>query len=176
MAPLLASSAGFGEKDVLTINNDDVRDIIFSSLKTVEEQNNKYTFGLAILTRLINIYAQKNTRTPGNAKKNYATAAKEYIDYYFSEKISINSIAESLHIARNYLYSLFKKQYGISPEEYLTNKRYELACMLLAESDNSCEEIAGLCGFATYSAFHRIFIRKSGMSASRYRSVYRGKE
>ncbi len=174
MAPSLAENAGFAEKDVLEINNDYVQEIIFDSLRIIEEQNNKYTFGLSVLTRLIDIYAQKTSRSVvKRQQKNYAVAAKEYIDYYFSENITVDSIADRLHIARSYLYILFRAQYGIGPETYLTNKRYELACMLLTESDNSCGEIARLCGFNTYSAFHRIFKIKSGMSANRYRSERR---
>ena len=99
--------------------------------------------------------------------------AKDYIDFNYSDKMTVEKVASMLAVSRNHLYRMFKAEVGMSPMEYLTSRRIRFAAKLLEETDRSAAEISDVVGFDTYSAFYRAFKLAYGMSANQYRSRMR---
>lgn len=168
----LLEMAGFRrDRRVLTVNNKEIPDIIYRAVEQLYESRSPYLLGLSTLTQLLHLYSQQKTLSDGieHKQNRYAAKAKDYIDFNFSAKISLDSIAASLAICRNHLYRTFKAEYGISPNAYLVQKRLNFATKLLKESLLSTEHIAELSGFSAYSAFYRLFKLHFDCSPNEYR-------
>ena len=124
---------------------------------------------------LINVYAQEVTQVDPSVSKTVSlvSRAKDYIDFNYSDKMTVEKVASMLAVSRNHLYRMFKAEVGMSPMEYLTSRRIRFAAKLLEETDRSAAEISDVVGFDTYSAFYRAFKLAYGMSANQYRSRMR---
>ena len=69
---------------------------------------------------------EKDSMLPSIAQK-----VASYIEKSYYSTITISDIAKDFHISRNYLYALFKQEYGVSPQDYLISYRIEMAKKLL---------------------------------------------
>lgn len=82
----------------------------------------------------------------------------KYVNDNLDEISTANALIEKFHISESYLHKLFKKYLKITPKEYLVLKKMSLAKRLLSEGV-LLSEIATQCGFSSYTAFYRTFIK-----------------
>ena len=94
-----------------------------------------------------------------------------YIEKNYYNPIKIDTLAQNLHMSRNHLYSLFKQEYLVSPQEFLISYRIEKAKKLLVNKQihTSIKEIALSVGFENPLYFSRLFHKRTGMSPSEFR-------
>lgn len=85
------------------------------------------------------------------------------------EQISIDELAKSVGISKEYLQKLFKQYEGIPITEYIIDKKLEAACNMLLFSDRKISEIADQLHFGSVSHFSLAFKRKKGQSPREYR-------
>lgn len=97
------------------------------------------------------------------------TAVKRYIDLHFKETLTLEQLADEAHINKYYLSHAFKREYGISPINYMINRRIEESKYLLAETDLSLSQIAQLLGFSSLSYFSQVFRRTQSVTPMEYR-------
>ena len=100
------------------------------------------------------------------------TAAKEYMDNHFQEKITLKSLAQYTYLSPNFMRVKFQELMGISPHTYLEEIRMNHACRLLAESELSVADIASACGYESPSYLDSVFRRKKGMTPKQYRAEH----
>jgi len=96
-------------------------------------------------------------------------AVKRYIDLHFKESLTLDQLAEEAHMSKYYLSHAFKREYGVSPINYMTHKRIEESKYLLAETDLSLSQIAHLLGFSSLSYFSQVFRRTQSVTPLEYR-------
>lgn len=108
---------------------------------------------------------------PANSSTQYVLNAIKYIQFHFSQDISIDDIADSVGVSRSHLYRVFMSNVGQSPIDYLTDYRINEACQLLRTSQLSIAEIAVSVGFFDQFYFSRVFKKRKGMPPSRYLST-----
>ena len=96
-------------------------------------------------------------------------AVKRYIDLHFKETLTLEQLAEDAHMNKYYLSHAFKREYGISPINYMITKRIEESKYLLAETDLSMSQIAQLLGFSSLSYFSQVFRRTQATTPMEYR-------
>lgn len=65
------------------------------------------------------------TNTISGSQESYVHRAVEWIAKNYANRIQINQIASFMGLDRSYLYTLFKKQLGISPQTFLIQFRIE---------------------------------------------------
>lgn len=114
-----------------------------------------------------------------NMKKRPSDAfvqAAEYIDRNFTESISVQKLAESLHVSQGYLNQLFRNGMGVSPVKYIIMKRMEYACYLLRTTGLSCEKISETVGMYDNAYFYRIFRRVMGNDTCRVQKTGEGRK
>lgn len=95
--------------------------------------------------------------------------ALTYISTDLSADLSLNTLAEQLHVNASYLSSLFKKEMGISLTEYVTQNRIEYAKWLLVNTDLPMKTITVQCGFSDMNYFIRRFRKSTGVTPKVYR-------
>lgn len=100
--------------------------------------------------------------------------ADNILQNYSDPDYDLNAYLNSLPFSAEYLKKQFKKFIGLTPNQYLTDKRLENAASILAISNgnNNISETARLCGFSDPLYFSRIFKRKYGVAPRDYVSEY----
>ena len=101
--------------------------------------------------------------------------AVEYIEAHFpSGEISNETLAELLGISQVYLRRVFSENLGLTPRQYILQRRIREAQRLLVEKDLSITQIADCCGFASVYDFSRCFKNRVGVPPQIYRQTYLG--
>lgn len=93
-----------------------------------------------------------------------------FIQQHFEEKtLSLNVIAEAVHLTPSYVSSIFKKSCNVNITDYLTKIRLAKARKLLEKTDMRTYEISERVGYSNSQYFSVLFKRNNGMSPTEYR-------
>lgn len=94
--------------------------------------------------------------------------AKSHIDKRYSEDITIDRLAAIAGLSPKYFVDLFKKTYGVSAFDYLTQVRMNHAKQLMLRTELRMRNIAHKVGYEDEFYFSRKFKKTFGMSPSAY--------
>ncbi len=94
---------------------------------------------------------------------------RRYLEAHFAEPLTLESIAETVHISRYALCHHYKEVCGTTVMEQLRKIRIEKAKQLLRLSNAPIEEIGKNCGFESPSYFGKLFRQETGCSPREYR-------
>lgn len=100
------------------------------------------------------------------------SAAKQYIDTHYSEKIYLDDLAKSVFLNSTYLSSVFKKELGMSTTDYINLVRCKRARDLLKDSCLSLSAIAEKTGYADEKYFQHQFKKIIGITPTQFRRLY----
>lgn len=92
-----------------------------------------------------------------------------YISQNFSGELTLDEVANHVHLNPAYFSSLFKQSTGSSFKEYLNMVRIEESKRLLANTDYTIIDIAIAAGFEDQSYFSRVFKKYTGLTPRQYR-------
>ncbi len=98
---------------------------------------------------------------------------RRYIDNHFKENLSLDQLAQLAHLNKYYLSHAFRREFGVSPINYLISRRIEESRFLLRETDHTLSLIAQILGFSSLSYFSQCFRRVEGISPLEYRRRHR---
>lgn len=98
--------------------------------------------------------------------------AKRYIDSNYSEEITLDKLADVARLNKYYFAHTFTEIYGISPINYLIQKRIFISQELLTSTDMSLSEISQQCGFSSPSYFSQSFHKACGITPATYRKQF----
>ena len=113
------------------------------------------------------------TATQAFSGNRQCAAVRQYIDLHFKEPLTLEQLAEEAHMNKYYLSHAFKREYGISPINYMISRRIDESKYLLAETDLSMSQIAQLLGFSSLSYFSQVFRRIQASTPMEYRQSTR---
>ena len=99
---------------------------------------------------------------------NTVIATRNYIDNNFDKEIKLDFLAHVRFTSKFHLLRIFKKYYGITPNQYLIDKRIEKSKEQLAKGISVTETCFNV-GFESLSSFSALFKTKTGKSPSQYR-------
>lgn len=116
-------------------------------------------------------YGEKQTL---NKNKEVVEAVKQYVKEHMRENITLTEVADSVHLSKNYLCSIFKKEQNETFFSYLTKARMEKAKELLRTTDDKVYYIAEITGYTDYTYFSQVFKKYTGVTAGEYREIYSG--
>lgn len=106
-----------------------------------------------------------------NAMLPYIEKAVQYIQDNYSEKITIQDIADHVTIHPSYLSSLFRKSLNQSVNSYINFHRINVAKQLLKNGNTSITDIALQTGFYDAQHFLKTFKKNTGFTPSEYRNM-----
>ena len=97
----------------------------------------------------------------------------EYIDRHLNTNISNLDLCNIMCLNETYFSNVFTKQFGISPKQYILQKRIGSAARMLMETDKTVKEIAFEFGYDNEMYFNRIFHKITGSAPGKYRKNFR---
>ena len=150
-----------GRKDEMLISTH-----ISSAQKLSDEQISAY-FGT------LKIFADHIANDPSliSTNESIGRLIKKYVKDNITRKLTLSELAKNLHCSTVTLTEHFKKEFGITINEYITAKRMELSERLMLSSDKTLREIASLSGFADVEYFSRTFKKFHGSSPALWRKT-----
>lgn len=94
---------------------------------------------------------------------------QKYIRDNFSKNISLQSIADHIHVNSSYLSRLYKKETGESIVDAINKYRIDNAKKLLKDPGNKVFEVACAVGIEDPAYFTHVFSKYTGMSPKEYK-------
>ncbi|MCI8775687.1 MAG: helix-turn-helix transcriptional regulator [Lachnospiraceae bacterium] len=106
----------------------------------------------------------------------YTEQCRDYIEKHFHNKIYLEDIADAIGISQGHLSRIFRKDMGISVQDYIQKFRIERAANLLKYSEAGLAEISDYLCFHSQSHFGCVFKQYMNMTPRQYRDMYKQKE
>ena len=127
----------------------------------------------SLVTQILTARTDQKTKDI-NTNKDKINQIKNYLDDNFQKKITLDIITDEFFISKYHMSREFKKAYGITIANYIIAKRITYAKELLRFTDMQIAEIGRICGIEDNSYFNKVFRKYEGMTASKYRTKWRG--
>ena len=100
-------------------------------------------------------------------KKYVVEQILNYVEEHYSEKISLDQIAENMYLSPFYISKIFKAETGETPIHSLIEIRMEKARELLLEEPSlSIQEVSARVGYEDAYHFSKLFKKKFGVAPS----------
>ena len=97
-----------------------------------------------------------------------AVNTRKYLNTNFDKEINLDLLAHIQLTSKYHLIRVFKKYYGVTPRQYLIDKRIENAKVLL-KSGKTVTETCYSVGFDSINSFSNLFKAKTGMAPSKFK-------
>ena len=101
----------------------------------------------------------------------YIQKAINFIDMNYAT-IRVSDVVEYIGFTRSYFTTIFRKQTGVSPQEYLMQCRFKRGCSLLTDTDLPVQKIAEQIGYDDPLAFSKSFKKIYRISPTEYREEH----
>ncbi len=121
------------------------------------------------LMRSTGLPAPAETQTVSDNRQ--CVAVRRYIDNNYKYPLTLEQLAAEAHMNKYYLSHVFKREYGVSPINYMISRRIAESKHLLEETDLSASQIAQMLGFSSSSYFSQAFRRAENISPTDYRKT-----
>jgi AraC-like DNA-binding protein/ligand-binding sensor protein len=131
---------------------------------------------LAAVANLLSIFADhlaiisnQLAMQMANAESPIMAEAKQFIREHYSEELSLQQVASTVHMSSNYFCKQFRKATGLSFTGFVSRTRIEKAKSLLLNPNLRVSEIGYTVGFQSLNHFNRMFKKITGRSPTLYR-------
>ena len=136
---------------------------------------NDYTNALCMRALYDAIYrVQKESAKEYISKKTVALldpALKALESSFTQNSLRVSYLASLCGVSEVYFRKLFLNTFGMTPKEYIIQKRVEYAKSLLRVGEFTISEIASMCGYIDVCHFSREFSKHVGMSPGQYQTL-----
>jgi AraC-like DNA-binding protein len=109
---------------------------------------------LLILHRFYELIVSNSDSTAGDFR---IKKVIRHIAEHYAEKLSVEKMAQLAGLNTSYFGSLFKKETGMSVNQYVIKTRIKNAENFLVSGEYKVEEVAMICGFSDVNHFYRHF-------------------
>ena len=93
----------------------------------------------------------------------------EYLRNHLEKEITLDELAQLVHLNKNYLVRLFRQTYGQTPIKLLIDMRMERGCDLITNTDLPVSDIATACGYSSAAYFIAEYKKYFGVTPLRQR-------
>jgi two-component system, response regulator YesN len=102
----------------------------------------------------------------------YAQQAINYIDKHYAEVITLELLADKLHISPVHLSVVFKRETGMNYSKYLAGVRVEKSKVFLKQPNMNLSQVADAVGYDSPTYFGNLFRKYTGLRPSEYRRLH----
>jgi len=144
--------------------------ILYKMKKEMLDREPYYELKLDLLLKEIIIELER-LFSRNNIKDNSFKYVLSFIDQNFTHDVNLNTLAEISGYSYHRFRHLFKEKTGLSPNNYIINKRIDYAEELLENTDLTMSDISHECGFYDSCQFSNLYKRYRGTTPTEYRHL-----
>jgi AraC-like DNA-binding protein len=104
----------------------------------------------------------------------YAEKVMQWVESHYQEQFNLSRLADHLFVSPSHISRLFHKETGATISDYVTARRLREACLLLAATELSVQEIARRIGLTSGPYFGRLFKKQFDATPLQYRNRMNG--
>ncbi len=104
-----------------------------------------------------------------DGNRSYMVAIKNHIDEHYRHELPLSYYADACRMTVGHFIKRFKTEYGVTPHQYVLDKRFEWVLQYLKDENCSIERVAHDAGFSDPQYFARLFKKRLGMTPTAYR-------
>lgn len=155
-------------------NNEEIAYLINKVIRICSERTKEKDVlaDLTLKELLVRIMQTQNLKTISddgyNLNQNPLAFVLNYIKSNLNEKISINSLSDKACMSKATFYRLFKRELGISPNDFILTEKINKAKLLLAQPGAKVASISYELGFSDANYFIRAFKKNVGITPGAY--------
>lgn len=155
-------------------NNEEIAYLINKVIRICSEKSTEKDVlaDLTLKELLVRIMQTQNLMSTQAESNNHNPLAYVigYIKANLNEKISINSLSDKACMSKATFYRLFKRELGISPNDYILAEKMNRAKQLLAKPGAKISAISYELGFSDSNYFIRAFKKLVGTTPGSYQT------
>ncbi len=172
----------FGKKDIMLDNipqngvihlkKDDELYKLFFELLNVKQTENKDIITVGLINLCFGKVLDKVKLKPRLKTEN--SILENIINYCtlnFNTNLSLDELADSMHLSKYYVSYLFNNKLKISFNNYINTLRVKAACDLMVETDKNMADISLETGFGSIRSFNRAFSQIMNITPTAYRKL-----
>ena len=126
---------------------------------------------LADLIRYFSVYSLPGATADTSQSNDTLREIITYVNEHYTEKLSLEEVANQVGFSREYFCRFFKQHMGITFLRYLNEVRISHAGRLLMNTDMSISEVMSESGFTNQTIFNRLFKEIYGMTPRQARNT-----
>lgn len=138
-----------------------------------KEQITLYNFEELLDSLLQDIFKDIISKNVNSTTQNEIQTILNYIEMNYNEGISLEDVAEVVHLTPHYVSKLFKKEVETTFVNYVMDRKMEHAMDLLKYTDMPIINIAMDLSYQEHNYFSKVFKKKVGITPSEYRKQHR---
>nr|MDA3846629.1 AraC family transcriptional regulator [Vallitaleaceae bacterium] len=108
---------------------------------------------------------------PSSPNSGIVSNSINFIRNNISKSLSLKDLANQANLSTYYFSHLFKKETGISPIEYISLTKINIAKTMLKTTQSSVSEIAEFLGYSSSSSFINAFTSRAAISPLKFRNT-----
>ena len=169
-----ALMAVYGITESTIVRHIDVGDLfddIAFLLRKITSTNKSETY-IAVASKICEILIRVFTKTETSQEKYSNTTAgriRTYIDNGIHMNITLSDIEKHFFLDKSYIIQLFRREFGITPKQYILKKKCDAAKSLLSDPTISIKEITEMLNFSSTQHFSSVFKHRCGISPNEFR-------
>ncbi|CAH0535787.1 HTH-type transcriptional activator RhaS [Vibrio stylophorae] len=126
------------------------------------------------LVGLLSQHLHTNVDAPDQGKLNVALL-DQYIEIHLGQPITVAQLAGACLLSLSQFHHLFRQQMGMTPQQYVMQKRIAAVKQALSQTNQPLAQIAAFFGFASPTSLSHAFRRMVGDTPAAYRRRFQGK-
>ncbi len=145
----------------------------FSELWNFGTASDKYKCLSLFYDLLSHIFNFESLESADKRKHHLISPAIEYLkSHLYSENLKIDKLHQLCGISDTYFRKIFASRFGMSPQEYVLNKRITHSKFIIESGDyDNIKEISESVGYSDPLYFSKAFKKTYGMSPSAYEKM-----
>lgn len=138
---------------------------IFEDMKAcADRQEGRNHYLTAQIFRLFEVLSEQHQ----HRQTDYVRMALDCMENEYMQELNVGLLADRLGLDRCYFSTLFHRQTGMTPGQYLSNLRLTKAAAMLTEQGCPVSVAACSCGYRDPAVFSRAFKARFGVSPRSY--------
>lgn len=147
--------------------NLDIKSELCHIIELAKEQEKECT--LQMIAILNEIFLKMHNSIEKKTDVGIARKMKDFLNTQITGKFKMDSLCKFMSKSESQTIRIFKDAYGITPYNYVLNKKIALAKRLLLNTNLSVKQISEKLCFADEYYFSNLFKQKVGVSPTKYR-------
>lgn len=95
----------------------------------------------------------------------------EFVQEHLHENLTVEKLSDVACMSKPHFFRSFKREFGMSPVEYVIRERMRQAQKMLQESKNSVSDVCYRLGFQSVNYFCTLFKKHVGVSPGKFRQT-----